>query len=55
MWDKRPAVAAWWERVRTRPSVEAGIFKLMTAADHAPFQNLAADPWPQVKEILAAA
>jgi glutathione S-transferase len=55
MWDKRPAVAAWWERVRPRPSVQEGIFRRMSAADHAPFQNLAADPWPQVKAILAAA
>lgn len=55
MWDKRPGVAAWWDRVRVRPSVEAAIFQRMTAADSAPFKNLASDPWPKVREILAAA
>jgi glutathione S-transferase len=55
MWDERPGVAAWWERVRARPSVEAAIFKRMTPADSAPFKNLASDPWPKVREILAAA
>jgi glutathione S-transferase len=54
MWDKRPAVAAWWARVRERPSVKTGIFDRMTPGDHAPFKNLGVDPWPTVKEILAA-
>ena len=55
MWDKRPAVAAWWARVRERPSVKTAIFDRMTPADWAPFRNLPADPWPKVREILALA
>jgi hypothetical protein len=27
----------------------------MTEADHAPFKNLAPDPWPKVQELLQAA
>ena len=55
MWDRRPAVAAWWERVRQRPSTDNAIFKRMTEADAAPFKNLTPDPWPKVQEMLLAA
>jgi glutathione S-transferase len=52
MWDRRPGVTAWWERVRRRPSTEEAIFRRMTAADSAPFTNLQPDPWPKVQEML---
>ena len=55
MWDKRPGVAAWWERVRQRPSTDTAIFKHMTEADAAPFKNLTPDPWPKVQEMVLAA
>jgi glutathione S-transferase len=55
LWDKHPGVAAWWERVRERPSTRAAIFDRMSEADWAPFKNLAPDPWPKVRELLAAA
>jgi glutathione S-transferase len=55
MWDGRPGVAAWWERVRRRPSTEEAIFKRMTEADSAPFKNLQSEPWAKVRELLAAA
>ena len=55
MWDKRPGVAAWWERVRQRPSTDTAIFKRMTEADAAPFKNLTPDPWPKVQEMVLAA
>jgi glutathione S-transferase len=55
MWDGRPGVATWWERVRRRPSTEEAIFKRMTDADAAPFQNLQPDPWVKVRELLNAA
>jgi glutathione S-transferase len=55
MWDHHPGVAAWWERVRQRPSTEKAIFKRMTEADAAPFKNLQTDPWPKVQELLKAA
>jgi glutathione S-transferase len=54
MWDQRPGVAAWWKRVRNRPSTEEAIFKRMTEADGAPFENLRPDPWPKLKELLHA-
>ena len=44
MWDRYPAVAEWWARMRTRPSVKAAIFDRMTEADTAPFKNSCAVP-----------
>jgi glutathione S-transferase len=55
MWDRYPAVAEWWARLRARPSVKAAIFDRMSAADWAPFNNLAPDPWPKVQALLKAA
>ncbi len=55
IWDKRPGVAAWWERVRARPSTDQAILKRMTDADAAPFRNLEPDPWPKVRGLLQAA
>jgi glutathione S-transferase len=54
MWDRYPAVAGWWERMRARPSVRSAIFACMAEADWAPFKNLAPDPWPKVQSLLAA-
>jgi len=55
MWDRYPAVAEWWARIRDRPSVKAAIFDRMTEADAAPFKNLEPDPWPKVQKLLKAA
>jgi glutathione S-transferase len=55
MWAQSPAVADWWARMRTRPSVKATIFDRMEDKDWAPFKNLAPDPWPKVQELLKAA
>jgi glutathione S-transferase len=55
MWERYPAVAEWWARVRARPSVKAAIFDRMSDADWAPFKSLAPDPWPKVQELLKAA
>ena len=55
IWDRRAGVASWWERVRQRPSTEEAILRRMTDADAAPFRNLQPDPWPKVRELLAAA
>ena len=55
MWDGRPGVASWWERVRRRPSTQEAIFQRMTEADAAPFKNLQPDPWAKVRELLNAA
>jgi glutathione S-transferase len=55
MWEHLPGVARWYERVRTRPSVQQAIYNRMTDADWAPFRNLELDPWPKVRTLLKAA
>jgi glutathione S-transferase len=55
MWDRYPAIADWWLRMRTRPSVKAAIFDRMSEADWVPFKNLTPDPWPRVQALLKAA
>jgi glutathione S-transferase len=54
LWKGRPRVAAWWEHVRNRPSVIDAINRRMTERDWAPFKSIEPDPWPKVRELLAA-
>jgi glutathione S-transferase len=54
LWDSSPGVAAWWERVRSRPSFDDTIAKRMTESDWAPFRSIEPDPWPKVRELMAA-
>ena len=55
IWQKEPAIADWWRRVRERNSVKSAIFDRMQDADWAPFKNLSPDPWPKVQTLLKAA
>jgi glutathione S-transferase len=55
MWDTRPGVAGWWERVKSRASTQDTILKRMTDKDWAPFRAIEPDPWPQVQKLLHAA
>jgi len=55
LWDRYPAIADWWMRMRARASVKAAIFDRMSEADWTPFKNLAPDPWPKVQALLKAA
>lgn len=54
LWDKRPGVAGWYERVRSRPSFKAAVDDWLTPAEHERYANTP-DPWPKVQEILRAA
>jgi glutathione S-transferase len=55
LWDRRPRVAAWYERVRQRPSFAAAVEAWLTQADRDRYANFAPDPWPKVSELLKAA
>jgi glutathione S-transferase len=55
MWDKRPGVAGWWDRIRQRSSTQQAIFARMTDADWAPFRAPAPDPWPKARVHLELA
>ena len=55
LWAPYPAIADWWARMRTRPSVKSSIFDRMEDNDWAPFKNLSPDPWPKVQQLLQKA
>jgi glutathione S-transferase len=52
MWDKRPGVASWLDRVRQRPSFATAIDNWLTQADVDRYSGYQPDPWPKVSEIL---
>ena len=53
MWDHKPGVIEWWERVKTRPSYESAITKWLRPEDIARYEKLS-DPWVEVSKNLAA-
>jgi glutathione S-transferase len=55
LWQGRPGVAAWYQRVLARPSVKKEILERMTPEDRAPFKNLEQqpDPWLKVSAIIS--
>jgi glutathione S-transferase len=55
MYERYPAVADWWGRMRDRPSVKTELIGRMSESDWAPFRNLAPDPWPKVQSLMKAA
>lgn len=55
MWDKRPRVAAWYDRVRARPSFDEAITRQLDRSDVERYASFEPDPWPKVKAILEAA
>ena len=51
MWDNKPGVAQWWERVKARPSYETAIGKWLRPEDIVRYEKLA-DPWASVSKNL---
>src|SRR5690349_11443940 len=54
LWEQLPRIGDWYQRMRERPSVKKELIDRMRAEDRAPFEKLAADPWPKVKEMAWA-
>jgi glutathione S-transferase len=54
MWDHRPDVARWYDRIRQRPSFEKAVEDWLTPADSERYAQQP-DPWPKVQSILRAA
>ena len=54
MWNDRPGVLAWYDRVRSRPSFKAGVDDWLSPADIERYAHTP-DPWPKVQRILQAA
>lgn len=55
LWDKRPGVSAWYERIRQRPSFATAVTEWLTPADIERYKSFEPDPWPKVSAILQAA
>jgi glutathione S-transferase len=55
MWDRRPGVAGWYDRIRQRPSFATAVTEWISPADVERYANFEPDPWPKVSEILRAA
>src|SRR5262245_20882164 len=54
MWENRPGVARWYDRIRARPSFKTAVEDWMTPADHERYAK-EPDPWPKVRALLEAA
>jgi glutathione S-transferase len=54
MWERRPGVAQWYERIRARPSFKTAVEEWVTPADHERYAR-EPDPWPKVSALLRAA
>lgn len=54
MWEHLRGVAAWYERIRARPSFMTAVEAWVTAADLQRYAD-EPDPWPKVRDILRAA
>jgi glutathione S-transferase len=54
LWERRPAVGEWYERIRARPSFKTAVEDWLSPADTERYAS-APDPWPKVQEILRAA
>jgi glutathione S-transferase len=52
MWDNKPGVAEWWERIKARPSYETAILKWLRPEDFARYEKIA-DPWINISKNLS--
>jgi glutathione S-transferase len=54
MWNDRPGVLAWYDRVRSRPSFKAAVDDWLSTKDIERYAH-APDPWAKVQRIFHAA
>jgi ganglioside-induced differentiation-associated protein 1 len=54
MWDDKPNLAAWWERVQKRPNFIGVVSRAIDPKSLGARAKFGAEIWPRAKEILAA-
>jgi glutathione S-transferase len=54
LWDRRSGIAAWYDRIRARPSFKSAVDDWVSADDLNRYASQP-DPWPKVSELLKAA
>ena len=50
LWQDRPRIEDWYQRMRARPSVKKELLERMRPEDKAPFERIEPDPWPKVEK-----
>jgi hypothetical protein len=51
MWDKKPGVAKWWERIKARSSYDTAITKWLRPEDIARYEKID-DAWVNVSKNI---
>ena len=54
MWSDKSGVAAWYERVRQRPSYQTAVVEWLVPAAVTGMNEAGKLAWPRVREILAS-
>ena len=54
MWDKRPRVADWYERLKARPSYDTAVTAWLNDTYLPLMREKGQEVWPRVKEIIAS-
>lgn len=55
IWDDRPNIAQWFDRVRARPSFDVAVEQWLTPVERDRYAGFEPDPWPKVQTLLKAA
>jgi glutathione S-transferase len=54
LWEGKPSVAAWYARMKRRPSFTVAVEDWLAPTDHDRYASFQPEPWPTVEKILGA-
>jgi hypothetical protein len=53
MWDDKPNLAVWWERIKERPNFVGVVSRAIDPKSLSSRAKFGAEIWPRAKQILA--